>query len=205
MTYPVLPLLCPFATLESITPESDNPRQAWTHLTTIMHVGLSHFAGRGTTTIMDTVLKDVAHQRPPAASPDPRSIKGWANELDAWLVKYHKPSSESTKATWLTPESQQRGTSEANIILLQYQLHKLFVLFIHHSVTPEISIEDLLTAARAALRIQRLGMTVWSNWDLVVSSKQWDFLTPSSLRSPLWLPSATANCWSNKRVSVLKL
>ncbi|ORX36111.1 hypothetical protein BD324DRAFT_657055 [Kockovaella imperatae] len=168
MAYPVLPLLCPIPSLEHITPEADTPRQAWTHLTTIMHVGLSHFSGRHIRTIMETVLVDSTRVRPPASpsSSDLRSIKGWANELDAWLMKYHKPS-----------KFQQRGPSEANVMLLQYQLHKLFVLFIYNSVTngarsgdskASSDEDDLLSAARAALRIQRLGMAVWSNWDLVL-------------------------------------
>jgi hypothetical protein len=61
-----------------------------------MHVGLSHFSGRRFPTIMDTVLGE----KPTIGGPleptpeDARLIKGWANELDAWLLKYHKPSSQ---------------------------------------------------------------------------------------------------------------
>jgi hypothetical protein len=71
---------------------------------------------------------------------------------------------------------QQRGPNEANVILLQYQLHKLFVLSIYYSVrgismdSTKTSHEatEVLAAARGALQIQRRGMAVWSNWDLVV-------------------------------------
>jgi hypothetical protein len=62
------------------------------------------------------------------------------------------------------------------VILLQYQLHKLFVLTIYYSVrgigmnSNKTSHEatEVLAAARGALQIQRKGMGVWSNWDLVV-------------------------------------
>lgn len=62
-------------------------------------------------------------------------------------------------------------------MLLQYQLHKLFVLSLYHPVRgvdlshkSVLSAErkELLTAAREALQLQRMGMSIWSNWDLVV-------------------------------------
>jgi hypothetical protein len=63
------------------------------------------------------------------------------------------------------------------LILLQYHLHKLFVLFIYHPargfdlVTHNIaSVErhELLISARAVLRLQHNDTGIWSNWDLVV-------------------------------------
>jgi len=62
------------------------------------------------------------------------------------------------------------------VILLQYQLHKLFVLSIYYSVRgvgmdsnkANHEATEVLAAARGALEIQRRGMGVWSNWDLVV-------------------------------------
>jgi hypothetical protein len=140
---------------------------------------------------METVLgtKKSSRSLVPAAVPytaqDAKVIKGWAKELDNWLLRYHKPTRELFSVAWHQSEDdaepvsggQQRGPSEANIILLQYQLHKLFVLSIYHPVrgvdvtkdpsSPER--KELLAAARAALQLQRMGLSVWSNWDLVVS------------------------------------
>jgi hypothetical protein len=75
-----------------------NPREAWTHLTTIMHVGLSHFSGRAFPTILDTVLNrqpESARSHSEPSSADSIMIRGWAKELDGWLIKHHKPLRES--------------------------------------------------------------------------------------------------------------
>ena len=77
-----------------------DPREAWTHLTTIMHIGLSHFCGRAFPTILDTVLnRQTETSNPPRVEPsseDSRMIRGWARELDAWLIKHHRPLRELT-------------------------------------------------------------------------------------------------------------
>jgi len=75
-----------------------DPREAWTHLTTIMHIGLSHFSGRAFPTILDTVLhrqpESGCQARAEPSSEDSRMISGWARELDAWLIKHHRPLRE---------------------------------------------------------------------------------------------------------------
>jgi hypothetical protein len=74
-------------------------------------------------------------------------------------------------------EADRQGIS----ILLQYHLHKLFVLFIYHPARghnlamPNIaSVErhEWLMSARAVLRLQNSDTGIWSNWDLVVSSRR---------------------------------
>ncbi|KAK4689151.1 hypothetical protein P7C73_g974, partial [Tremellales sp. Uapishka_1] len=173
MTCPLLPLQTPLACLlrESTYPTSSAPTGAYTDLTTIMHVGLSYFSGRHLPTVMQTVLGstasiEIGSEGVNFSAEDLRVIKGWAKELDNWLLKFHKPTNP-----------RQRGPTEANIILLQYQLHKLFVLSIYHpargvdvsSHTPSSpERNELLVSARGALRLQRMGMSVWSNWDLVI-------------------------------------
>jgi hypothetical protein len=113
MACPVLPLTPPISTLEQLSHTATSPKQAWKHLTTVMHVGLSHFSGRRFPTIMDTVLGKgrgdggsggkgrMGIGSGPTAE-DARLIKGWANELDGWLLRYHKPSSERTSTIPLT-------------------------------------------------------------------------------------------------------
>lgn len=65
------------------------------------------------------------------------------------------------------------------LILLQYHLHKLFVLSIYHpargfdlssaKITP-VERHELLVSARAVLRLRQDDASIWSNWDLIVSS-----------------------------------
>lgn len=155
--------------------------QAYNHLTTIMHVGISHFSGRNLPGLIRKVLGEQVVVSPSTSLSvdDRRMIKGWASQLDAWLMRYHRPTSEMTLCAVLTPEHEQRGPSDANVILLQYQLHKLFVFSIYYSVHPmELSqplspeMDELLVTARGALQLQRKGLGVWSNWDLVVGQNR---------------------------------
>jgi hypothetical protein len=93
MGCPLLPLKLSLPIFQRAgTPD---PREAWTHLTTIMHIGLSHFSGRAFPTILDTVLdRQPEITRPVRAKPsseDSLMIRGWARELDLWLIKHHRP------------------------------------------------------------------------------------------------------------------
>lgn len=64
------------------------------------------------------------------------------------------------------------------VILLQYHLHKLYVLSIYHpargfdlssaNITPGER-HELLVSARAVLRLRQDDASIWSNWDLIVS------------------------------------
>jgi len=60
------------------------------------------------------------------------------------------------------------------IILLNYHLHKLFVLSIFFPLrgvayTSIAEREALLESSRVVLKIEASGFEVWSSWDLVVS------------------------------------
>lgn len=148
-----------------------------------MHVGLSHFSGRNLPNVMEIVLGirtgNLVARDPSEA--DMRMIMGWAGELDAWLLRYRRPTSKfchlASRLALISAGKQERGVNESNIALLQYQLHKLFVLSIYSSITgcemfrsrSSHQHNELLAAARGALQLQRMGMSVWSNWDLVVS------------------------------------
>lgn len=65
------------------------------------------------------------------------------------------------------------------VILLQYHLHKLYVLSIYHpargfdlssaNITP-VERHELLVSARAVLRLRQDDASIWSNWDLIVRS-----------------------------------
>lgn len=64
------------------------------------------------------------------------------------------------------------------MILLQYHLHKLYVLSIYHpargfdissaNISP-VERHELLVSARAVLRLRQDDASIWSNWDLIVS------------------------------------
>src|ERR1700761_3516500 len=65
------------------------------------------------------------------------------------------------------------------LILLQYHLHKLYVLSIYHPArgfdlgSANISAgerHELLVSARAVLKLRQDDASIWSNWDLVVST-----------------------------------
>lgn len=69
-------------------------------------------------------------------------------------------------------------------MLLQYHLHKLYVLSIYHpargfdlSFTDISTFErqELLASARAVLQLRQDDSAIWSNWDLIVR------ITPQSL------------------------
>lgn len=65
------------------------------------------------------------------------------------------------------------------LILLQYHLHKLYVLSIYHpargfdlssaNIRP-VERHELLVSARAVLRLRQDDASIWSNWDLIVST-----------------------------------
>lgn len=65
------------------------------------------------------------------------------------------------------------------LILLQYHLHKLYVLSIYHpargfdlssaNISP-VERHELLVSARAVLRLRQDDSSIWSNWDLIVSA-----------------------------------
>lgn len=65
------------------------------------------------------------------------------------------------------------------LILLQYHLHKLYVLSIYHpargfDLSPanisSFERHELLISARAVLRLRQDDASIWSNWDLVVGA-----------------------------------
>lgn len=96
MTCPLLPLSPPLASLEQSSSTTHSRARAWNNLTTIMHVGLSHFSGRNLPNVMEIVLGirtgNLVARDPSEA--DMRMIMGWAGELDAWLLRYRRPTSK---------------------------------------------------------------------------------------------------------------
>jgi hypothetical protein len=93
-----------------------------------MHVGLSHFSGRHLPTIMETVLgtKKSSPSLVPAAVPytaqDAKVIKGWAKELDNWLLRYHKPTRELffVAKFWTGLEGYQVGNNAVRVRRISY-------------------------------------------------------------------------------------
>ncbi|KAB8074849.1 hypothetical protein BDV29DRAFT_116141 [Aspergillus leporis] len=166
MCYPLLPKQPPTPALQQLNSQEGD---AYRGLSQMMHQGLSHFVGRGLPTIWSFVsatgVDTMTGVRTPFTDEDSRVIRLWARRLDDWLVRYNGTSQPSA--------SDRQGI----LILLQYHLHKLYVLSIYHpargfdlssaNITPAER-HELLVSARAVLRLRQDDASIWSNWDLIM-------------------------------------
>ncbi|KAJ5206995.1 hypothetical protein N7491_002374 [Penicillium cf. griseofulvum] len=166
MSYPLLPR---HAATPNMLRQDSHQGNAFQGLAEMMHFGLSHFVGRGLPSIWSSMSSDDADSVPTARSPftenDLQVIRHWARKLDDWLVRYNGLSQP-------TPSDRQ-----GILILLQYHLHKLYVLSIYHpargfDLSPanisSFERHELLVSARAVLRLRQDDASIWSNWDLVM-------------------------------------
>ncbi|GLA56896.1 hypothetical protein AtubIFM54640_000558 [Aspergillus tubingensis] len=166
MCCPLLPEQPPLPTLAQFNAREEN---AFHGLSQMMHHGLSHFVGRGLPTIWSFVSAKEREVLSPIRTAftdeDARVIRLWARKLDDWLVRYNAASQPSP--------SDRQGI----LILLQYHLHKLYVLSIYHpargfdlgstDIAPAER-HELLVSARAVLRLRLDDASIWSNWDLIM-------------------------------------
>ncbi|KAJ5778216.1 hypothetical protein N7520_001462 [Penicillium odoratum] len=166
MSYPLIPRQPPIPGIQRLDSYQGNAFQG---LAEMMHYGLSHFVGRGLPTIWCAINADVSDCITAVQSPfteqDSEVIRLWARKLDDWLVRYNGASQPSP--------SDRQGI----LILLQYHLHKLYVLSIYHpargfdissaNITP-VERHELLVSARAVLRLRQDDASIWSNWDLIM-------------------------------------
>ncbi|OOQ88392.1 hypothetical protein PEBR_13737 [Penicillium brasilianum] len=166
MTHPLLPRQPPKSGIQRLDNYHGNAFQG---LADMMHYGLSHFVGKGLPTVWCTINADIsANISTPHSSfsdHDSDVIRLWARKLDDWLVRYNGTSQPSA--------SDRQGI----LILLQYHLHKLFVLSIYHpargfdlssaKIAP-VERHELLVSARAVLRLRQDDASIWSNWDLIM-------------------------------------
>ncbi|KAJ5791573.1 transcriptional regulator family: Fungal Specific TF [Penicillium psychrosexuale] len=166
MSYPLLPRHAANPNIQRLDSHQGN---AFQDLAEMMHFGLSHFVGRGLPSIWSSLNADEVDIVPIARSPftenDSQVIRHWARKLDDWLVRYNNSSQP-------TPSDRQ-----GILILLQYHLHKLYVLSIYHpargfDLSPanisSFERHELLVSARAVLRLRQDDSSIWSNWDLVM-------------------------------------
>ncbi|KAJ6084242.1 hypothetical protein N7486_011042 [Penicillium sp. IBT 16267x] len=166
MSYPLIPRRPPTPGIQCLDGHQGNAFQG---LAEMMHFGLSHFVGRGLPTIWCSINADVSDcilaVRSPFTERDSEVIRLWARKLDDWLVRYNGASQPSP--------SDRHGI----LILLQYHLHKLYVLSIYHpargfdlssaNMNP-VERHELLVSARAVLRLRQDDASIWSNWDLIM-------------------------------------
>ncbi|KAJ5403851.1 hypothetical protein N7509_003722 [Penicillium cosmopolitanum] len=165
MSYPMLPRQPPTPGIQRVDNHQGNAYQS---LSDMMHYGLSHFVGRGLPTIWSSINADVPDSpviQTSFTEQDSEVIRLWARKIDDWLVKYNGASQPSP--------SDRQGI----VILLQYHLHKLYVLSIYHpargfdlssaNITP-VERHELLVSARAVLRLRQDDASIWSNWDLIM-------------------------------------
>ncbi|EAW10259.1 uncharacterized protein ACLA_047280 [Aspergillus clavatus NRRL 1] len=178
MCYPLLPREPLVPALQEL---GNHQECAFRGLAQMMHHGLSHFVGRKLPTIWSFVSARETDALPPVGTPftekDSQVIRLWAKKLDEWLVQYNGASQPSP--------SDRQGI----LILLQYHLHKLYVLSIYHPARgfdlgfANITLterQELLMSARAVLRLRQDDASIWSNWDLILNSlKRSDPSAPS--------------------------
>jgi hypothetical protein len=135
-------------------------------LSRMMHVGLTHFAGRGLPTIWSyfsdepTTITGVDYT---FSGVDAAVIRDWARQLDDWLKHFSTGPFESE--------------SERKLVYRQYVMHRLCVLSIYlpfrrydlfsMDATPKERYE-LLLSARATIRLWSNDPGIWSNWDFIM-------------------------------------
>ncbi|KAJ5108978.1 hypothetical protein N7456_005653 [Penicillium angulare] len=167
MSYPLMPRQPPTLGIQRL---DSHQGHAFQGLAEMMHLGLSQFVGRGLPTIWCSINSDISENsitsvRSSFTEQDSEVIRLWARRLDDWLVRYNGASQPSA--------SDRQGI----LILLQYHLHKLYVLSIYHpargfdlssaNITP-VERHELLVSARAVLRLRQDDASIWSNWDLIM-------------------------------------
>ncbi|KAH8756543.1 hypothetical protein BGZ57DRAFT_909225 [Hyaloscypha finlandica] len=163
MSCPIVPKEAPLPSLRQLQTSAKDPFYS---LTQMMHIGLSHFTGRGLPTIWAFISSNQVptSPRPPSVftEADGKVIREWARQLDDWLVLWNKPND---------PEH------DSLMIFRQYSLHRLFVLSIYHPArgfdlfsnnVASMERHELLVSARATLKLQNEDKGIWSNWDLVM-------------------------------------
>ncbi|KAH8595745.1 hypothetical protein B0O99DRAFT_153855 [Bisporella sp. PMI_857] len=178
LSCPVIPLKAPLPSLRQLQSFVEDP---FKRLTEMMHVGLSHFAGRGLPTIWSFVSSTALEGSPlpifPFTDTDAKIIKEWAKNLDDWLATSN--SKLGTITILHATKSQGPSVTQGDRIQImrQYSLHRLFVLSIYHPArgfdlfadnVASIERHELLLSARTTLRLQNNDKGIWANWDLVI-------------------------------------
>lgn len=129
-------------------------------LSRMMHVGLTHFAGRGLTTIW-SYLSESINSTPSVGSSfsgvDAAVIRDWARQLDDWLLHFSTGPFESKTARTL--------------VYRQYVMHRLCVLSIYLPLrygdlfpldaTPRER-QELLLSARTTIKLHANDSSIWS-------------------------------------------
>lgn len=153
----------PFETTLSATRAADDQLSG---LSRMMHVGLTHFSGRGLPTIWSYVSnthRTTASELVPFSGVDAAVIRDWARQLDAWLAHFSIGPFESA--------------TDRTAVYRQYVMHRLCVLSIylpsrHYNLfssdaTPEER-HELLESARTTIKLHAQDTSIWSNWDLIM-------------------------------------
>ena len=90
MSCPILPWKAPLPSLLQLQTSAEDPFYS---LTQMMHIGLSHFTGRGLPTIWSFISSNKIDRSPRSpyvfTEADSKVIRDWARQLDDWLVQYY--------------------------------------------------------------------------------------------------------------------
>ncbi|KAK8869445.1 hypothetical protein IAR55_000009 [Kwoniella newhampshirensis] len=160
---PVIPPDPPFSSQSSSGPSSTaNAATAIGELLQTMQNRMPRFVGRGLPTVWETVCcqPDPRVAKVQAKTDDLGAIQSWAGEIDQWYARH-------------APQNATANMYVRSVILLNYHLHKLFVLSIFLPLRGVNSVSSnerkaLLESSRLVLQIEGAGFEVWSSWDLVM-------------------------------------
>ncbi|KAJ5273452.1 hypothetical protein N7478_008577 [Penicillium angulare] len=135
MSYPLMPRQPPTLGIQRL---DSHQGHAFQGLAEMMHLGLSHFVGRGLPTIWCSINADISDGitsvRSSFTEQDSEVIRLWARRLDDWLVRYNGASRFDLSSANITP----------------------------------VERHELLVSARAVLRLRQDDASIWSNWDLIM-------------------------------------
>ncbi|WWD16289.1 hypothetical protein CI109_100715 [Kwoniella shandongensis] len=159
---PVVPPDPPFPSTQESATSSSNAAGAIGELLQVMQVRMPRFVGRGLPTVWETVCcpPDRRKTQVQTKVDDLQAIQSWAGEIDQWYARH-------------APQNVNANMYVRSVILLNYHLHKLFVLSIFLPLRGVNSVsfnerKALLESSRLVLQIQGAGFEVWSGWDLVI-------------------------------------
>jgi hypothetical protein len=96
MSCPIVPKEAPLPSLRQLQTSARDPFYS---LTQMMHIGLSHFTGRGLPTIWSFICSSQIEGSPKPAyiftEADGKVIREWARQLDDWLVQWNSKNSQT--------------------------------------------------------------------------------------------------------------
>ncbi|ORY25542.1 hypothetical protein BCR39DRAFT_590107 [Naematelia encephala] len=160
LTCPALPSTLPDPLFSSQLANQYEPNSASSaigKLHQIMQKRMQRFVGRGLPTAWDLVCSSsVTQTQVSVTGDDIAATKRWVADIDEWYTVHSRMTTQASAYV-------------RTIILLNYHLHKLFVLSLFMPRgAGTLASPELFESSRLVLKIETAGFNVWSSWDLVM-------------------------------------